>query len=160
MEGQEIKKSFAIKNPVFLKRNTISLERDAYRSNIYYLSFTYDALLDFDMNIYYECEKKFTNDLKNFNSQNCIIQGFDFGIFVPTGFFSEKTIRKIDVKNGQDVTFNDRSVFLDWEMFRANKSSSLENYTDIVIEFIPHLDNANSNKVAFYSLCKFYEENK
>ena len=62
------------------------------------------------------------------------------------------------MKNGQDMHFKDKNVYLDWDMFKANKSTG-ENFIDVVIEFVPHLDNS-SNKVAFYTLCKFYEENK
>jgi hypothetical protein len=114
--------------------------------------------LDFDLNIYYDCEKKFTNDIKNFNNSNSIIQGFDFGIYVPSEYFISKTVRKVNVKNGQDVPFYDKKVFLDWDMFKTAKHNS-ENFIDVVIELIPHMENTN-NKVAFYTLCKFYEENK
>ena len=110
------------------------------------------------MNIYYNCKKNFTNDIKNFNSSNSIIQGFDLGIFVPSVYFSEKTVRKVNLKNGQDISFFDKSVFLDWEMFNTNKTTG-PNLIDIVIEFVPNMENSN-NKVAFYTLCKFYEENK
>ena len=110
------------------------------------------------MNIYYDCQKNFTNDIKNFNSSSSIIQGFDFGIYNPSEFFSEKTVRKVNLKQGQDMSFFDKNIYLDWEMFIANKSHT-ENSIDIVIELIPHLENSN-NKVAFYSLCKFYQENR
>lgn len=162
MDDQEIKKTFAIKNPVFLKRNTLTIERDAYKSNLFYLSFTYDALLDFDMNVYYDCVKNFTNDLNNFSKQNSIIQGFDFGIFVPSDFFKNKILRKSNIKRGQDIVFFDKSIALDWQLFSENKSNA-ENAIDIVIELIPKiepLNNSEINKVAFYTLCKFTEENK
>jgi hypothetical protein len=110
------------------------------------------------MNIYYNCQKNFTNDIKNFNSSSSVIQGFEFGIFNPSEFFMQKTVRKINLKNGQDMSFFDKSVYLDWDMFNANKSSD-ENSIDVVIEFVPQMENSN-NKVAFYTLCKFYEENK
>jgi len=110
------------------------------------------------LNIYYNCKKNFTNDIKNFNSSNSIIQGFDFGIYTPSEYFISKTVRKVNIKSGQDIPFYDKKVFLDWDMFKAGKTSG-ENIIDIVIELIPHMENTN-NKVAFYTLCKFYEENR
>jgi len=160
VDNQEIKKTFAIKNPIFLKRSTLTIERDAYSNNIYYLSFIYDALLNFDLNIYYNCKKNFENDLKNFTSKNSIIQGLDFGIYVPSEFFKNKVISKTSIRNGQDLRFFDKNVILDWELFSQNKDQN-DNLIDIVIEMIPIFDNNNpTNKVAFYTLCKLIEENK
>lgn len=117
--------------------------------------------MDFDMNIYYNCQKTFSNDIKNFHNSNSIISGFDFGIFIPSEFFETKTVRKVNMKNGQDMSFFDKGISLDWEMFRNRKAEG-ENLIDIVIEFIPQVNgssNSASDKIAFYTLCKFYEEN-
>ena len=163
MDDQEIKKTFAIKNPVFLKRSSITIERDAYNNNMYYLSFIYDALLNFDLNIYYNCRKNFQNDLKNFTNQNSIIQGSEFGIYIPTEFFKNKVVSKTSIIGGQDMKFFDKSVYLDWNLFSQNKVQE-ENIIDVVIEMIPIIENSHNNnatsKVAFYTLCKFSEENK
>jgi len=141
----------------------LTIEKDAFNNHIYYLSFIYDALLNFDINIYYDCRKNFTNDLKNFTNQNSIIQGFDFGIYVPTDFFKNKITSKTSIRSGQDMKFFDKSVFLDWNLFSQNKAQE-ENLIDIVIEMIPIIENyqtnKSTNKVAFYTLCKFSEENK
>ncbi len=141
----------------------MTIEKDAFNNHIYYLSFIYDALLNFDINIYYDCRKNFTNDLKNFTNQNSIIQGFDFGIYVPTDFFKNKITSKTSIRSGQDMKFFDKSVFLDWNLFSQNKAQE-ENLIDIVIEMIPIIENnqtnKSTNKVAFYTLCKFSEENK
>ena len=115
------------------------------------------------MNIYYNCQKTFQNDLKNFTNQNSIIQGLEFGIFTPNNFFKNKIISKGKIRNGQDMKFFDKDIFLDWELFSQNKIAD-ENSIDVVIEMIPIMENNNqnnsANKVAFYTLCKFTEENK
>ena len=49
----QIKKIFAIKNPVCLKRNTLFLERDSNQRDLYYIQFSYDALVEIDINIYF-----------------------------------------------------------------------------------------------------------
>jgi deoxyadenosine/deoxycytidine kinase len=120
-------------------------------------------LLNFDINIYYNCEKNFKNDLKNFTNQNSIIQELNFGIFAPTEFFKTKVISRTNIKSGQDIKFFDKSVYLDWNLFSQNKVQD-ENLIDVVIEMIPIIENSNPNnaasKVAFYTLCKFTEENK
>lgn len=121
--------------------------------------------MNFDINIYYNSRKNFQNDLKNFTNQTSIIQRSDFEIYVPTDFFKNKTISKTSIRNGQDMKFFDKSVYLDWNLFSQNKAQE-ENLIDVVIEMIPIIDesqnntNNAANKVAFYTLCKFYEENK
>jgi len=140
----------------------LTIERDAINNNIYYLSFLYDALLNFDINIYFNCQKKFENDLKNFNHTNSIISGLNFGIFVPSDFFKNRVISKKNIPIGQEMKFFDKNIFLDWNLFSHNKTQE-ENSIDIVIEMIPLIENnkqnTNSNKMAFYTLCKFSEDN-
>lgn len=114
------------------------------------------------MNIYYNCKKTFDNNTTNFSSQNSIINGFDFKVYTPSEPFSNKIVKKMNIKNGQDMKFFDKNVYLDYELFNFLKVND-ENNTDIVIEMIPSLENTgnnSNNKVAFYTLCKFIEENR
>ena len=69
----------------------------------------------------------------------------------------------MNLREGQDIKFFDKAVFLDWNLFSQNKVQD-ENFIDVVIEMIPIIENSHNNaaasKVAFYTLCKFTEENK
>ena len=71
-EHMQVKKIFAVKNPVFLKRDTLSLERDSSNRHIYYISFSYDAAVPFDINIYLNASKIPENKLKSSDKKNLI----------------------------------------------------------------------------------------
>lgn len=132
VDQPRIKKTFALKNPVFLKRNTLNLERDAINRNTYFIQFSYDALLDFNMNIY-------------FNS----IFDKERGVFVPGNSFKNKVINVSQIPKGQNLKFFDRSVFIDVNYYNQNKEE-IENSFDLVIELVPILSNINRSKKYFY----------
>ena len=43
--------TYTIRNPIYLKKETLSLEKDTENNNIYYIKFNYDSLVDFDLYI-------------------------------------------------------------------------------------------------------------
>ena len=51
VEPPAMKQIYPIKNPIYLKKETLSLEKDAENNNIYYIKFNYDSLVDFDLYI-------------------------------------------------------------------------------------------------------------
>ena len=55
-EQQVTKKTKAYKNPIRLDRNTIKLEKDALRQNIYYITFTYSSDKNLIANFYFNAE--------------------------------------------------------------------------------------------------------
>jgi hypothetical protein len=55
-EQQKTKKTKAYKNPIRLDRNTIKLEKDAMKANIYYISFTYSSEKKLVANFYFNAE--------------------------------------------------------------------------------------------------------
>lgn len=57
VEQQKTKKTKAYKNPILLKRNTIKLEKDAMKQNIYYIGFNYTSLVNFNVNIYFNASQ-------------------------------------------------------------------------------------------------------
>lgn len=155
------KKIFAVKNPVILKRNTLQFSRDATYRKIHYISFYYDAAVEFNMNIYFNTVscRDFTNkDKKGKNVANYL--------YTSGENFVSKTIRLYDLPKGQNVKFFKDSVFVDIDYFNAHKENSLgdESY-DVVIEIIPKLMNNNnmvtsdtadrlSKEVILLTLCK------
>ena len=50
------KKTKAYKNPIRLDRNTIKLDKDAMRSNVYYINFTYSSEKNLIVNFYFNAE--------------------------------------------------------------------------------------------------------
>ena len=55
-EQQKTKKTKAYKNPIRLDRNTIKLEKDAMKPNIYYIAFTYSSEKKLVANFYFNAE--------------------------------------------------------------------------------------------------------
>ena len=55
-EQQKTKKTKAYKNPIRLDRNTIKLEKDAMKPNIYYITFTYSSEKKLNANFYFNAE--------------------------------------------------------------------------------------------------------
>jgi hypothetical protein len=176
-EQMQIKKIFAVKNPVYLKRDTLTLERDSSNRNLYYISFSYDAAVPFDINIYFNASKiqqdKIQNSKSNLinddNEQKIITisreddeDDYDSNYFYykPSKNFKNK---KISIKNspkGQNIKFLDRSAIIDTKYFMGNKIEIEDSY-DVIIEFVPIFedDPNHANEIIFYSFCKLvYEE--
>ena len=59
----KVKKTKTYKNPILLKRDSIKLEQDAYNSNIYYITFEFDAEKDFVVRIHLNAVKNTNNNL-------------------------------------------------------------------------------------------------
>jgi hypothetical protein len=89
----QIKKIFAIKNPVYLKRNSLSLERDSSNRNIFYINFLYDAIVDMNINIYFNA----TRNLKKFNQEE--------------NNSKNSKIEKENSKSSKSVNINNKSDF-------------------------------------------------
>lgn len=173
----KIKKIYAIKNPVLLKRNTLQLDRDSSNRNIYYFQFNYDAVVDFDLNIYFNTKFDsnvgvIANGKNNKNNKN----KNDVKIFTPSKNFVSKTISIQNCQKGQNQKFFDKSAFVDIEYFLSNKEDFEENY-DVVFEMIPifhrevckniredfNLNNkdtstVNPNQILFVTMCKLYTD--
>lgn len=137
MLGQpKMKKTLAIKNPVFLKRNSLKLERDSLQAGKYYIKFKYDALVDFTINI-------LTNatELKpeSKDSRQLFISPEDSQPLTFQGF------------KGQEVEFLEEGCLVNIEDLLARQADY-----HIVIEMVPKIK--TNDPVAFYTLCKILEE--
>ncbi len=55
-EQQKTKKTKAYKNPIRLDRNSIKLEKDAMKKNIYYINFNYSSEVNLFVNFYFNAE--------------------------------------------------------------------------------------------------------
>jgi hypothetical protein len=55
-DQQKTKKTKAYKNPIRLDRNTIKLEKDAMKNEIYYITFTYSSEKNLFVNFYFNAE--------------------------------------------------------------------------------------------------------
>lgn len=114
----QIKKIFAIKNPVYLKRNSLCLERDSSNRNLFYITFKYDAIVDMDINIYFNA----TRNLKKLNHQEKNSRNAKE---------ISKSIRSVNINSKSDINKNEYSgININrTENHQPNSGNSLQSFT-------------------------------
>lgn len=138
----KIKKTIAIKNPVYLKKNTLQFERDSDFPNKFYIRFLYDSLVDFDLNILLFAEMDRNNKEKLFSTKEIANNNH------PNLTFS--------CEKGYKVNFLKKECFLNSDLLRGVEYGSIGHY-DLVLEMIPKIE--SSEPIGFYTLCTITEEN-
>jgi hypothetical protein len=147
-DGPQVKKIFALKNPVYLKRNTLILERNSSNRNIFYIKFNYDSLVDMNVNIFIKSSRNKNNS-----------SGAPY--YIPVNNSEENIMRFFNLPRGQNREFFEQRASIDITQF----SEQEEGIYDVVIEFIPiftedirnqsEQSNLNGNsEIIFYTLCK------
>ena len=151
-----IKSIITVKNLFYLKKETISLEKDPSR-NIFYIKFNYDSLVNFDCYINFNIKKnKKRKHLKQKeNHELC---------YIPTPPFSEKQIIIKNLEKGKNKEFSNKEAFFDLDFYEEKqngeeiKEENKEDINDIGIEFTPIYDDSSieneKNEIVFVSLFK------
>ena len=151
-EGK-IRSIISVKNPFYLLKETISLEKDVLK-NIYYIKFKYDSLVNFNCYINF-------NVIKNKKRKHLKQKEKHELCYIPTSSFSEKQILIEKLKSGKNVEFFEKEAFLDYEYFeeKVNQDEIKEDEEkfDIGIEFTPIYEKGtneyeNKNEIVFVSL--------
>ena len=174
-----MKKTYPIKNPIYLKKETLSLEKDAENIGIYYIKFNYDSLVDFDMyinfNVQINSQGKKTL-LPNTNENQHLLS------YLPSQNFQNKGIIFKKLPRGENIPFFEQQAFIDINYFENNKipnreivnNNNVNNennqtdnnnnyYYDICIEMVPLFDENSvefkeKNEISFITLCKILTE--
>ena len=116
-EQQEKRETVAYQNPIKIDRNSIKLEQDAYKRNIFYINFEYSCDRTIYANFYFNAEFTPTNK----DSE-----------FTPSEPFKQNTL-KIWLPPGQNKKFQDPSLKIDVDYFLKNRVYSRKNI-DLIIE--------------------------
>ena len=160
MDLPSVKKIFAVRNPFFIKKTSLSLEKDAGPTNIFYIKFTYDSLVDFNCYINFEVSKNPSKPLvpkETINSDNYILS------YTPSNNFVSKSIAIKNLPKGQNMEFFEKDAVIDIDYFKANKSEN-KNLYDVSIEFVPIYEENNNlknqNEIVFVSLCNLVQEDE
>jgi hypothetical protein len=124
--NENTKHTKSYKFPIMIKHDNIFLERDAIERNLFYISFKYTSLYDFDVNIYFNAEE-------NFNSK-------EEQYFIPTENFKNYILKSNNVKSGKNETFLDKNCKMDLNYFIDNKIFD-KNLYDMIIECIIKINN-------------------
>ena len=168
-----IKSIITVKNPFYLIKETISLEKDSIK-NIYYIKFRYDSLVNFDCYINFNIKKnKKRKHLKQKEKHELC--------YIPSPPFSEKQIIIKNLEKGKNMEFFNKDSFFDLDYYEENKikeeelkseekeekeekeendeKDKKEEVYDIGIEFTPVYEKGtneyeNNNEIVFVSLFK------
>ena len=165
-----IKSIITVKNPFYLIKETISLEKDSIK-NIYYIKFRYDSLVNFNCYINFNIKKnKKRKHLKQKEKHELC--------YIPTPLFSGKEIIIENLEKGKNIEFFNKNSFFDLDYYEKNvkeeeikneekiekeekgeKGEKEEEIYDIGIEFTPIYEKGtneyeNNNEIVFVSLFK------
>ena len=135
----DLKTIIKVKNPFYLLKETIHLEKDSIK-NIYYIKFKYDSLIDF--NCYINFNVKENSQSKNLKHKD------EYELFfIPTDKFVEKNIVINNLPKGRNQEFFDENAFLDFEYFGQNTTRRKEEdeYEEEEEEEDDDIDNENIN---------------
>jgi hypothetical protein len=138
----KMKKTIAIKNPVYLKRNSLIFEKDSTSINKYYIKFIYDSLVDFDLNIILFAKMNKPNSTKLFSTIESSNNNHP-----NLTFFCEK---------GYKVNYLDQKCFINADLLKDVEFGSIGCY-DLVLEMIPRIE--STEPIGFYTLCTITDDN-
>lgn len=157
VDQPEVKKVYAIKNPIYLKKETLKLERDSQDKNKYYISFNYDSLVNFDLYINFEVSKN-----KKMLRLNDYIPSY-----FPHKNFEGLSIQIKNLTKGENVSFLNKSVFVNLSEFGQlkNNINLSDQLFDVCIEMIPIIppedipkNNKNNSDIVVVTLCNIITE--
>ena len=118
----QIKTIIKIKNPFYLLKETIHLEKDSIK-NIYYIKFLYDSLINFDCYINFNVRKN--TERKNLK------QNDDYELcYIPTDKFVEKNIVIKNMPKGRKKEFFEENAVLDFDYLEQNTTRIKEIYEE------------------------------
>lgn len=144
------KKILAARLPVYLKKNTLSLQQDKETQDKWYIKFNYDSLVKLDCYINFNVSQK-SNNLNNHDKKKHNLA------YSPSFFFSNKGMVIKDLPSGENLEFQNKDAYIDIHNYLNNKVESPSNY-DLSIEFVPIFppgspELADNNEIIFVSLC-------
>jgi len=141
IDPPSVKKIRAVRNPVSIKKTSLVLEKDA-GSNLYYIKFNYNSLVNFNCYINFEVSKNPAKPLvpKDItNSDNYILS------YIPSDKFVSKSIVIKNLPKGGNMEFFEKDAAIDIDYFKENKIDNTINEQnkndiyDVSIELVPIL---------------------
>ena len=114
---EKTKKTKSYESPIMIKNNQISLEKDAYERNIFYVTFNYISLSSFDVEIFFNAEEHFTKEKDEFISSEA---------------FSSLSVKIENIPESKDGSFVDKRAKIDMDYFNGNKIFD-QMYHDLIV---------------------------
>ena len=126
---EKTKRVKAYKNPIMLKKNDITLERDSIQENIYYISFTYTSLYNFNLHIFFNSTENFNQLNENIKNNNTTYN------YKPSVPLQAQTVVIKNVPAAINEKFLDKNAKIDLNEF-INEKLSDKSYHDMIIECV------------------------
>ena len=160
IDPPSVKKVYAVCNPIYIRKASLILEKEAGPTNLYYIKFNYDSLVNFNCYINFEVSKNHSKPLipkEISNSDNYILS------YLPSNNFVSKSIHIKNLPKGENMEFFEKDAVIDIDYFKNNKSqekNNKETIYDVCIELVPILEENESkkNELVFVSLCNLEQE--
>lgn len=152
IDQQKDKKTKAYRNSILLKKNSIKLERDGFKENLYYITFVYTSVQPFKANFYFNASHNMSNNRNNGSDSTP-----EQEIFIPTEKFADKTL-SIMCEPGKEQEFSDRLICVDLNYLNENKIYDIQ-FFDLIIELVGTREDDKKGCV-IVTLCKIVPEVK
>ena len=158
IDPPSVKKVYAVCNPIYIKKTSLTLEKDAGSTNLFYIKFNYDSLVNFNCYINFEVSKNHSKPKEISNSDNYMLS------YIPSNNFVSKSIAIKNLPKGENMEFFEKDAVFDIDYFKSNKSqdnNNKESLYDVCIECVPIFEeneNNKKNEVVFVSLCNLEQE--
>ena len=151
-ERATTKKILAVRLPVYLKKETLSLHQDAVSKDKWYIKFHYDSLVNLDCYINFNASQK-SNQLHKHDKREHNLS------YSPSLNLANKGIIIKNLPSGENVEFSNEKAFIDINDYFNIKTDSNSTY-DLCIEFVPIFppgspELSDNNEIIFVSLCNF-----
>ena len=159
LDPPSVKKIPSVRNPFAIKKNSLILEKDAGPTNVYYIKFNYDSLVNFNCYINFEVTKNQSKPLSPkelSNSDNYILS------YIPSDNFVSKSIAIKNLPKGKNKEFFEKDAVIDIDFFKTNKTENINNNDkiyDLSIELVPIFEEIdNNNEIVYVSLCNLVQD--
>ena len=153
-ERATTKKILAVRLPVYLKKQTLSLQQDAVSQDKWFIKFNYDSLVNLDcyinLNVSQNPNHKHEKKLHSLS-------------YFPSLNLENKGIVIKNLPSGENVEFFNKDAFIDINNY-FNLKIDGPKYYDLCIEFVPIFppgspELADGNEIIFVTLCNFEKHN-
>ena len=155
-ERATTKKILAVRLPVYLKKQTLSLQKDSISQDKWFIKFHYDSLVNFDCYINFNVSQK-SNHLHKHEKKE---QNLSYS---PSLNLANKGIVIKNLPSGENFEFLNNEAFIDINDYFNIRTESPTNY-DLCIEFVPIFppgspELSDGNEIIFVTLCNFERHN-
>ena len=153
IDAPSIKNVYAVKNPIYLHKETLVIEKDSENKNIYYIKFKYDSLCYFNLYINFNVKKNPSNNDKKLLPDNDE-KSINKYAYIPSSSFEKNAIEFFNLPPGQNVEFFEKKACFDISYFNTNKSrdnssttgnNNYINNNNEISNIIDNTNNANNN---------------